>query len=176
MTQLRTPGFDFAGCDPHAAARAGLMTTMEVEGAPGPYDSLPASGTPIPGPIPQGAIVVMNGSGKAILADNTAVTTDAPSMMFVAVDGDQDFDGCYVHVVTCIQGGFEFKTDQFVAGGYAPMDKLTCGEVGPPDRRGKFRLAAKGEQIYGFVGARGLDSINGVLYVIIPQGVCPAMP
>lgn len=175
MTQLRTPGFDFAGCDPHAAARAGLMTTMEVEGAPGPYDSLPASGTPIPGPIPQGAIVVMNGSGKAILADNDDASTDFPSMMFVAVDGDQDFDGCFVHTVTCIQGGFEFKTDQFTTAGYGPMDKLTCGDTAGSDV-GKFRLAAKGEQIYGFVGARGLDSINGVLYVIIPQGVCPAMP
>lgn len=153
------------------------MTTMVVHGAPGPYDSLPASGTPIAGPIPQGAIVVMNTSGEAILADNDDASTDFPTMMFVAIDGDQDFDGCFVHTVTCIHGGFEFKTDQYVAGAYSPMDKLTCGDSGGgTDESGMFRAAAKGEQIYGFVGANGLDSTNGVLYVIIPQGVCPAMP
>jgi hypothetical protein len=180
MTQLTSAGFDFAGCDPHVAAKAGLMTTMAVEGAPGPYDSLPASGTPLPGPIPQGAVVVMNASGNAELANNNPAGGNVvfPQMLFVAVDGDQDFDGCYVHVVTCIQGGFEFHTDQYVGGvGYTPGAALTCGDdTGMVDYSGMFRAAVKGEQIYGFVGARGLDTTNSVLYVIIPQGVCPAVP
>jgi hypothetical protein len=179
MTQLSSPGFDFAGADPHAAAKAGLLTTLEVEGAPGPYGSLPASGTPLPGPIPPGSIVIMNTSGKAELADNDDASTDFPVMMYVAVDGDQDYDGCFVHTVTCIHGGFEFFTDQYVTAVYTPGDALTCGEAGPPDTTGTFRAAAKGEQIYGFVGAKGLVTDadgNAVLYIIIPQGVCPAVP
>jgi hypothetical protein len=119
----------------------------------------------------------MDVNGEAIIADNDDATTDFPVMMYVAVDGDQDFDGCFVHTVTCIHGGFEFFTDQFVtSAGYVPGLALTCGEAGPPDTTGQFRAAVKGEQIYGFVGAKGYDSTADVLYVIIPQGVCPAVP
>lgn len=177
MTQLVSPGFDFAGCDPHRAAQAGLLVTLEVEGAPGPYSSLPASGTPIPGPIFQGAIVFMNTDGKAELADNDSADVDFPIMLYVAIDGDQDFDGCFVHTVTCIHGGFEFFTDKYEPAGYTPGDPLSCADSGgATDYSGYFRAAEKGEQIYGFVGAKGLDATNGVLYIIIPQGVCPALP
>ena len=169
--------FDIIGHDPHASARAGLMTVLSVEGFAGPYASLPASGTPAAGDIPAGAIVVMNTNGNAVLADNDDALTHAPCMLFVTVDGDQDYSGAFVGKLTCIQGGAEFQLDpaNFVAGVYAPRAWLTCGDAGTTSQ-GQFRAAATGEQIYGMVGQLGLDTTKGTLHVIIPQGIAPASP
>jgi hypothetical protein len=117
-------------------------------------------------------VVVMNSNGEAIIADNDDAETDAPSLLFVAFDGDVDNDGALVHKLTCCQGGCRLKDDQYVAAGYTPGDVLTCGNAAD---EGKFRAAAAGEQIYGVVGPDGLDSTNGVLDVIIPQGIAPAV-
>jgi hypothetical protein len=35
---------------------------------------------------------------------------------------------------------------------------------------GKIKLAAATDQIIGAVGPAGLDAVNGVLQVIVPQG------
>lgn len=174
MTILNSQ-FDVISHDPLKTARAGLMTVLEVDGAVNPYSSLPASGTPVAGDIPAGTIVVMKNNGKAIVADNDDASTDAPQMFFVTVDGDQDYDGAFVHKLTCIQGGCELRldTDNFVAGSYSPGDKLTCGDVGTTSE-GKFRAATSGEQIYGMVGSEGQDTVNNTLHVIIPQGISPA--
>lgn len=176
MTILNS-NFDIIGHDPHANARAGLMTVLDVEGFAGPYASLPASGTPQPGDIPAGAIVVMNASGNAVLADNDDALTDAPCMLFVTVDGDQDYSGAFVGKLTCIQGGAEFQLDaeNFVAGSYSPRDLLTCGDAGTSSE-GQFRAATSGEQIYGMVGQLGQDTTKNTLHVIIPQGIAPALP
>ena len=176
MTILNSQ-FDVISRDPHKNALAGLMVVLDVKNPPSPYGSLPASGTPVPGSIAAGTIVVMDNTGKAIAADNDDALTDAPQMLFIAVDGDQDYDGAFVHKLTCIQGGGEFQLDtgNYVAGPYDPGDKLTCGDTGTTSV-GQFRLAASGEQIYGMVGADGQDVVKGVLYIIIPQGISPAMP
>ncbi len=169
--------FDIIGHDPHANARAGLMTVLAVEGFAGPYASLPASGTPVAGDIPAGAIVVMNANGNAVMADNDDALTNAPTMLFVTVDGDQDYSGAFVGKLTCIQGGAEFQLDpeNFVAGTYTPRQWLTCGDT-TTTTVGKFRAAASGEQIYGMVGQLGQDTTKGTLHVIIPQGIAPALP
>jgi hypothetical protein len=166
--------FDIIGHDPHANARAGLMTVLEVEGFSGPYASLPASGTPSPGDIPAGAIVVMNANGNAVAADNGDALTDAPSMLFVTVDGDQDYSGAFVGKLTCIQGGAEFQLDpeNFVAASYTPGQWLSCATGADA---GKFRAVASGEQIYGMVGQLGQDTTKNTLHVIIPQGIAPAL-
>lgn len=175
MTQLNSK-FDVVSRDPHPNARAGLMVILDVEGAAGPYaPGGPGSGTPIPGNIAAGSIVVMNTNGHAIIADNAAAITNAPQMFYVAIDGDRDFDGAFVHSLTCIQGGMEIVTDLFVPDVYLPGNKLTCGEVvGPNDYRGCFRKAVATEQIYGMVGSDGYSSIENTLHIIIPQGISPA--
>ncbi len=176
MTLLNSQ-FDVISRDPHKNAQAGLMVVLDVEGAPSPYSSLPASGTPVAGVIPAGAIVVMNANGNAIKADNDDSSTDAPQMLFITVDGDMDYDGAFVHKLTCIQGGGEFQldTNNYVAGTYAPGDMLTCGDSsGSPDESGMFRVATTGEQIYGMVGPDGQDAVKYTLAIIIPQGISPA--
>lgn len=176
MTQLNSK-FDVVSRDPHPNAKAGQMVILDVEGALGPYaPGGPDSGTPIPGSIYQGMIVVMNTSGKAVVADNANALTNAPQMFYVTVDGDRDFDGAFVHRLTCISGGCEIVTDLYVPDAYVPGDKLTCGDsAGPTDYSGYFRKAVAGEQIYGMVGSDGLNTIEGVLHVIIPQGISPAL-
>jgi hypothetical protein len=172
MTLLNSQ-FDVISRDPHKNAQAGLMVVLDVEGATSPYGSLPASGTPVAGVIPAGSIVVMNANGKAVPADNDILT--APQMLFITVDGDMDYDGAFVHKLTCIQGGGEFQldTNNYVAGAYAPGDMLTCGDAGTSSV-GMFRVAAGGEQIYGMVGPDGQDSVKYTLAIIIPQGISPA--
>jgi hypothetical protein len=177
MTQLNSK-FDIVSRDPHPNARAGLMVILDVAGAIGPYGvGAPYTGTPVPGNIYAGMIVVMNTSGQAVIADNAAALTNAPQMFYVAIDGDRDFDGAFVHRITTIHGGMEIVTDLFVPDTYLPGHMLTCGEVvGPNDYRGYFRKAvgASGEQIYGMVGSDGYDSIENTLHIIIPQGISPA--
>jgi hypothetical protein len=168
MSLLNT-NFDIISHDPHPNAPVGLLTLLDVEGAP-----LPGSGgTPVAGTINPGSIVAINpATGKAVLADNANAMTNAPCMLFVTVDGDVDFDGAFFHRITCIQGGVEIQTEQFVAGTYTVGDMLTCGSGSDA---GKFRAAASGEQIYGVVGVNGYDATKATLHVVIPQGISPAI-
>lgn len=181
MTIL-TSKFNFRGRDPHPAALASLTTVLAVHGALGPYSTPGGSGTPVVGPIFRGAIVCMDANGEAILADSDATNVAYQSdqiktPFFVAVDGDQDFDGAFVHKVSCIQGGAEFLTDQFtVDPGLIPGAPLCPGGTIGGDV-GMFRLAiptivpATDEQVYGYVGSEGYNTVTGLLHVIIPQGV-----
>jgi hypothetical protein len=183
MTIL-TSKFNFNGHDPHRAALGSLTTVLAVHGATGPYSTPGGSGTPVIGPVFRGAIVCMDlaGSGEAVLADNDATVvafqaSGTRTMYFVAVDGDQDFDGAFVHKVTCIQGGVEILTDQFTADpGLVPGAPLRPGGTGAGDV-GMFVLAtpsivpAADEQVYGYVGSEGVNATTGLLHVIIPQGV-----
>lgn len=180
---LLTSKFNFHGHDPHGAAKSSLMTILDVKGAVGPYGGPGGSGTPVAGPIFRGAIVMMDPTdGKAVLADNDvtvvayqASTTRTP--YFVAVDGDQDFDGAFVHKVSCIQGGAEYLTDQFTPNvGLVPGAPLRPGGTIAGDP-GKFVLATPSivpgadEQVYGYVGPEGYNLTTGLLHVIVPQGI-----
>jgi hypothetical protein len=169
MTILSS-SFDVIGRDPHPNARAGLLVVIGVNNPSNPYSSLPSEGTPVAGTIFRGAVVIMNTSGKAILADNAS--TSAFVMPFVTIDGDQDYDGAFVHKITCIQGGAEFLLDStgFVAGSYLPSSLLTWGSTGDA---GKFTAATTTKQIYGMVGDKGYDSVKSTLHVIVPQGISP---
>lgn len=167
---ILTSNFDIITHDPPENAKAGLAMVLSVYGAPAPG----AGGTPTAGSIPAGSIIVMNANGLAILADNDDATTHAPKLMFVTIDGDQDYDGSFVHKITCVQGGIEILTPQYVTASYAPGAMLTCGQASGTASVGKFRAATTGEQIYGVVGPLGLNSTKLVLDVIIPQGISPA--
>ena len=181
MTILRSK-FNFNGHDPHASAKASLTTVLKVAGAIGPYGGPGGSGTPIAGPIFRGAIVNMNLAGEAVIADNDVTVvafqaTGTRTPFFVAVDGDQDFDGAFVHSVSCIQGGTEYRTDQFTPNaGLVPGAPLRPGGTIGGDA-GKFVLATPSivpgadEQVYGYVGSEGFNTATGLLHVIVPQGV-----
>ncbi len=170
MTLLNTK-FDIDTHDPHSNALAGLMQVLEVKNPPAPS----ASGTPTPGTIGAGTIVIMDTDGKAIPADNDDAKTHAPACFFVAVDGDMDLDGAFVHKITCIQGGCEMTVENYVTAAYTPGQLLTCGHTAGGSV-GEWRAAATGEQIYGIVGPRGLDTVNSTLDVFLPQGIAPAAP
>jgi hypothetical protein len=176
MTILNSK-FDIIGRDPHQNARAGLLVVLPVNSPP----AVQSDGTPTAGSIVAGTIVAMNTSGKAVVADNAAGAKlgGYPTLLFTAIDGDADFDGAFVHRVTCIQGGAEFQlgltanvvgTTGFVVG--TPLTVSTGADVG------KWMVAAAGgtKQIYGFVGQDGIDTAKGILNVIVPQGLSPAMP
>lgn len=167
---ILTSNFDIITHDPPENAKAGLAMVLSVYGAPAPG----AGGTPTAGSIPAGSIIVMNGNGLAILADNDDATTHAPKLFFVTIDGDQDYDGSFVHKITCVQGGIEILTPQYLTASYAPSAMLTCGQASATACVGKFRAATTGEQIYGVVGPLGLNATKLVLDVIIPQGISPA--
>jgi hypothetical protein len=177
MTLLNSQ-FDVISHDPHKNALAGLMTVLEVKDAPGTYSSLPASGTPIPGDIAAGTIVVIEnvqGKGKAVVADTDTGKHVGVQMFWTAIDGDMDYDGAFVHKITCLQGGGELQLDtkNFVTATYAPGEFLTCGA---DTAKGKFTKATTGKQIYGMVGQDGQDTSKGTLHVIIPQGISPLVP
>jgi hypothetical protein len=174
---ILTNKFQVRSHDCHPNAQAALMVVFAIEGHVGPYASLPASGTPPLGVIFPGAIVVMNANGNIELGDNDDPLTHVPSLLYTAVDGDQDYDGAFVGKVTCLQGGMELELDtgNYVAASYAKGEKLTVGHAGGSSK-GQFRAAASTEQIYAVVGARGLDAATDILHVIVPAGICPALP
>lgn len=178
MTILNSK-FDIIGRDPHQSARAGLLVVLPVRNPP----AVQSDGTPTAGSIKAGTIVVMHtADGKAAAADNAAGAGlgGYPTLLFTAIDGDADFDGAFVHKVTCIQGGAEFQlqtgTSGTVVGAAFPVGTPLTVSTGADV--GKWMIAAAGgtKQIYGFVGQDGYDAVKGVLNVIVPQGLSPAMP
>jgi len=158
-----TSVFDIVTRDPHPNALASLMVILDVDSPPAVTDP----GTPAPGSIAPGMIVEMNSSGKLILGTSTGnVTATAPKMYLVAVDGDIDYDGAFLHRVTCLEGGLQMKTDQFVTATYTPGQPLTVGTGGTAGKL--LGLTGADEPVLGWVGPDGLS--NGVLDVIMPQG------
>jgi hypothetical protein len=150
--------FDIVSVD-NPVALAALAQVLPVDSPP----PLGLNGTPQAGTIPPGAIVVMNSSGKAVLGSTGATK----QLVFVTVDGNTDFSGAFVQKLTCLHGGVTIKTDQFLAGAYLPGLAVSFSA-------GKVKLfdsaALVPEQIIGFVGPGGLNSVDGILEVILPQG------
>jgi hypothetical protein len=158
--------FDIVSVD-NPVALAALAQVLAIPGGM----TLNSEGTPVAGVIPAGAIVTMNGSGEAVLATTGDVANDGVAkklnmqMVFVAIDGNKDFSGSFVQKLTVLNGGFTMKTDQYDAGGYQPGNLVTFNA-------GKIKLAdAGGQQVIGVVGPSGLDAVNGILEVIVPQGI-----
>lgn len=125
------------------------------------------NGTPKPGTIAPGAIVTMDTDGHAVLATTPVVSGEGavdPLLVFVTVDGNMNYSGSFVQKLTVLHGGVTIETDQFHPGAYAPGALVTY-------RDGRIALrAAATEQIIGAVGPKGLQSPEGVLQVILPQG------
>lgn len=158
--------FDIVSVDNPLAVSA-LAQVLEVDNPP----ALGSNGTPQPGTIPPGAIVKMNTSGKAVLATTPALGTPGtmPVLPFVTIDGNMDFSGSFVQKLTVFAGGYTMNTDQYNVTSYTPGAPVTFDT-------GKVRPAVAGDQLFGFVGPAGLDSVEGVLQVIVPQGAGLAIP
>lgn len=158
--------FDIVSVDnPQALAAIGQV--LKVNNPP----ALGLNGTPTAGVIPPGAIIEMNTSGLAVLADAVDVSA-APltaKMAFVTLDGNTDLSGAFVQKLTVLHGGFTMLTDQFVAGpAFLPGSQVSYG-AGVNAGKVIARTAVT-QPLLGVVGPAGLDSVNGVLQVIVPQG------
>ena len=153
--------FDIVSVD-NPVALAALAQVLAVPGG----ETFNSQGTPVAGTIPPGAIVTMDTTtGQAVLATTGDVTTRLNvKMVFVTIDGNQDFSGSFVQKITVLQGGFTMLTDQYDAGAYTPGLPVTFNA-------GKIHLAGATDQFIGVVGPAGLDAVNGVLQVIVPQGL-----
>ena len=152
--------FDIVSVD-NPVALAALAQVLTVPGGM----TLNSEGTPVAGVIPAGAIVTMDTDGTAILATTADVTTRLNAkMVFVAIDGNKDFSGAFVQKLTVLQGGFTMLTDQYDSFAYTPGMLVTFNA-------GKIKEAGATSQFIGVVGPAGLDSVNGVLQVIVPQGL-----
>jgi hypothetical protein len=156
--------FDIVSVD-NPVALAALAQVLTVPGGM----TLNSEGTPVAGVIPAGAIVKMDlVTGEAVLATTGDVVASRLNavMTFVTIDGNKDFSGSFVQKLTVLNGGFTMLTDQYDAGAYTP-GKLVSFNAG------KIKLALATDQIIGVVGPAGLDAVNSVLQVIVPQGGLP---
>jgi hypothetical protein len=157
--------FDLITRDPHPNALASLMVVLDVKNPP----PVTTPGTPAPGVIAAGHIIMIDSAtGKAVLGDKAGHAAATPLMYMVAVDGDMDFDGAFLHRITCLEGGLEMKTEKYaIGGGLLPGQALT---VGTGAQAGLLiPLTGAGEPILGWVGSNGVNS-DGTLDVIMPQG------
>ena len=160
---ILTSKFDIVSVD-NPVALAALAQVLSVPAGM----TLDANGTPVAGTIPAGAIVRMDTDGTALLAttgDVAAARLNA-KMVFVAIDGNMDFSGAFVQKLTVLQGGFTMATDQYDVGSGAlnvPGSIVTF-------KAGKVHLAGATDQFFGVVGPAGMDAVNGILQVIVPQG------
>lgn len=153
--------FDITSVD-NPVALAALAQVLVVPGGM----TLNSEGTPVAGVIPAGAVVVMDiADGTAILGTTADVVANRlnAKMAFITIDGNKDFSGSFVQKLTVLHGGFTMKTDQYTAGAFAPGKPVSFSA-------GKIIVAGATDQIIGVVGPAGLDAVNGVLEVIVPQG------
>ena len=154
--------FDIVSVD-NPLALAALAQVLEVLNPP----ALGTNGTPVPGSIPPGSIVMMDSStGKAVLASTPDISQAVDRVLpFVTIDGNTDYSGSFVEKLTVLHGGFTMSTDQFTVAGFTPGAPVTfiSGLVTLMSDRTK-------QQLFGFVGPAGYDAVNGVLQVIVPQG------
>jgi hypothetical protein len=129
--------------------------------------TLGINGTPVAGTIPAGAIVTIDSNGKAALASTNvdARVIANRQLVFVAIDGDQDYSGSFVKKLTDLHGGYTMETDQLTPGlgRYAKGAPVTFSA-------GKVKPHEANEQIFGFVGPAGADSVKGIVQIIVPQG------
>jgi hypothetical protein len=168
--------FDFANVD-HPVCVASLAQVLKSGDM-----TLNANGTPTPGTFQPGDLVTMTSGGVAQLATTTDLTSTDPQMVFVTVDGDVDYSGSFVRKLTVLHGGISIKTDRYraldgsnAAIAYAPSTPLTFHSgkivsVANAKASAPAGYAIAAPQIIGYVGPDGLDSANGVLHVMLPQG------
>ena len=152
--------FDVQSVD-NPMALASLAMNLPISGG----EVMDANGTPVAGSFPPGAVVTINTDGTALLASTPNISSAAPLLTFITVDGNKDFSGSFVGMITCLHGGITIYTDQYVAGSYVPGAAVTfiSGQIAP-------LTSASTQQRIGFVGPAGFDSVNNAVQIMLPQG------
>lgn len=160
--------------DVNPMAHGGLGISLKVsDGSTGSLaPTLDANGTPQPGAIAAGTLVMLNSYGFAVAAQSPTIT-DATDPIFIAlvVEGNQDYAGATTQQLTCVAGGLQFYTDKVVSanvGSMTPGVPLTAGTSG---NAGLFDVCGAASQVVAFVGPEGWNASTGVLDVIMPQGL-----
>jgi hypothetical protein len=156
--------FDIVSVD-NPLAPAALAQVLKVTGG----ETFTVNGTPVAGTIPAGTIVTMDHTtGCAVVGATVNISNTQKELAFVVIDGNMDFSGSFVQKLTVLQGGFTMQTDQYHTGVYTPGLPVTWGL----NEAGKIDLMTDRttQQLLGFVGPNGLDAVNSILEVIIPQG------
>jgi hypothetical protein len=156
--------FDIVNVE-HTIALASLAQVLPVTDV-----TWNANGTPIAGTIPPGAVVMMDTTGSAVLAQSPDISAANRKLIFITVDGNMDYSGSFVQKITVLHGGLTIETDQYTTGAYTPGLPVTFGLSGPNAGKIELMTDRATQQLLGFVGPAGLDSTRGVLQVIIPQG------
>lgn len=126
------------------------------------------NGTPTAGTVTPGQVVVVNAQGTLDLATSPTLNSAVPILPFIVFSGDDDFSGSLVGDLLIFHGGARFDTEKYDGITYNPGDWLIAS-AGTP---GNFapKVGSDNRQIIAQVGPRGLS--NGVLDVVMPQGVC----
>lgn len=150
-----------------------VLTPKEVADAQaaGSGPSMPnTSGTPTLGTIEAGHVVEQNALGQAVLAVSPDLAAPAfQKLMFITMEGDNDFSGAFTGRIVGLHGGIRFDTDKFAAAAvYTPGLPLIASAATPGILTPKA-AAADAFQAIAFVGPRG--RVGSVLDVIMPQGM-----
>lgn len=191
--------FDIQSVD-NPLAVAALAQVLEVYSVAGASDLYSGTGfeggtpqTPDADKLLPGTVVTMKDTGEAEKATlpltfvegaaGNGKELDAaavPKMPFVTIDGNTDYSGRFVRKITVFHGGFTMVTDQYTTDASTAQDgsdpQAASFKPGYPVTVVKGKIVPRAgasalRQIYGFVGPAGLDAVNGVLQVIVPQGV-----
>lgn len=170
--------FDIVSVDNQMALAAlAQVLSVDTTGHDG-SDLFTANGTPATPAgmaFPPGTVVSINpanGLAQLATAVDQSVFANVPQLFFVTIDGNTDYSGAFSQKLTVLQGGFTMQTDQYSTangGAFTPGAAVTVvgGKIVP---RFAGTVDFSKLQIYGFVSPNGLDAVNGVLELIIPQG------
>ena len=161
----------------------GTPLTGAVSISPGTIVSMNSSGQAAPANAP---VLWVTATGNSEVANSFvrkasgAGTLALKVLPFVVIDGNTDFSGKFSRRVTALHGGMTILTDQYTLDtnyGLGGASNGANGDFAPglpvSFLGGKIVPAVLGaalRQIIGFVGPAGLDTVNGVLQVVIPQG------
>lgn len=129
-------------------------------------------GTPTPGTIKPGSVVMIEAAGSGVTCD-LAVSPDLsvggtyPIIPYIVFAGDDDFSGSIVGEIQVVHGPGRLDTEMYDAAAYVAGSWLIAS-AGTP---GNFALKVTGDhkQIIARVGPRGV--LNGVMDVIATQNI-----
>jgi hypothetical protein len=118
-----------------------------------------SGGSPVS--LPVGTVVVQQSDGTVDVATTGNLSSADPQVVWLVVEGNDDYSATFVGKVNCIKGNAEVRLDpsNFNAGSYAVNTKLTFSA-------GKFQPATTNNQVIGYVieDDRSIDGTLRILY------------
>lgn len=165
--------FQMTGRSPLNGAQSGIWESFqpaEIAAAilAGTGAGMPdANGTPTAGTITPGTVLVLGSAGTVDLMTSGDLTAAHAQLPWITFAGDDDLSGRTVGEVLVFHGGARFDTERCNTGSSYTVGAPLIASAGILQPKA---AVADHIQIVGFVGPRGYQ--NGVLDVIMPQGVC----